>query len=128
MKKYIFLILIMVLSISCSPIEEYFGVYDRIEIAVENASDDIIENIVISTTGKCAEIKFESLEMGECDSASLSLKDNKNDGQYIIKFTRKGEESEEHELGYYSNGISLEKILTIKISNDSCDLKYPNGK
>ena len=90
-----------------------------IEVKIDNDSNETITDIVFTTSENLETIEFESIDTNKSVKGFLSMKENKVDGTYLIKLTRKNGKIESQEIGYYSNGIPLEEIIEIKITNDS---------
>ncbi len=123
MRKYFFIVLMLVMISSCS-----FNTKKGIKISIENKSNHNLENVSLSTTENVIELKLEKLNKGDVYSDFLSLKDNKVDGAYVIKFKRQNKEFEEHRFGYYTNGTALEDSMKIEILNNEIQVKYGKEK
>jgi len=105
--------LIVLTLFSCNSFE------NGVEVKIDNNSDETITDIVFTTSENLETIEFESIDTNKSVKGFLSMEKNKVDGTYLIKFTRKNGKIESKEIGYYSNGIPLEEIIEIKITNDS---------
>jgi hypothetical protein len=92
---------------------------DGIEVTLENTSSSIIHDVEIGTSEELATIKYIKLEPGEKIDSFLSMKENKSDGDYQIKFTRPNGKKENIKAGYYTNGGSLETTMHINIKEDT---------
>ena len=90
-----------------------------VEVKIDNNSNETITDIVFTTSENLEKIEFESIGTNKSVKGFLSMKENKVDGTYLIKFTRKNGKVESKEIGYYSNGVPLKEIIEIKITNDS---------
>ncbi len=98
-----------------------------IEVTIENKSDFTIENLIFSTSENLAELKFDKIEPNENVSDFLTMKDNKIDGSYVLKFTQNGKKKTQH-YGYYTNGGTLDKWVEFKIKNDTVIRKFSGTK
>jgi antitoxin component YwqK of YwqJK toxin-antitoxin module len=112
MKKFLMSLIILTL-VSCNYLNQ------GVEVKIDNNSDETITDIVFTTSENLEIVEFESIDTNKSVKGFLSMKKNKVDGTYLIKFTRKNGKIESKEIGYYSNGIPLEEIIEIKITNDS---------
>lgn len=113
MNKIFIGILILTLN-SC----QFIGKGKGIEFTIENKSDFQIENVKFSTSENLAEFKFDNIKPNENVSSFLTMKDNKNDGNYVLEFTRNGKKVTRG-YGYYTNGGALDKWVEFKIQNDT---------
>ena len=114
MIKTFFGLLIFTL-ISCQMVGKENGV----NFSIENKSDHPIENVRFTTSEYLHELKFEIINPNEKVSDFLNLEENRNDGSYVIEFTRKGENKVTKGFGYYTNGGALEKWAKFQIKNDT---------
>ena len=114
MIKTFFGLLIFTL-ISCQMVGKENGV----NFSIENKSDHPIENVRFTTSEYLHELKFEIINPNEKVSDFLNMEENRNDGCYVIEFTRKGENKVTKGLGYYTNGGALEKWAKFQIKNDT---------
>lgn len=105
--------LIVLTLVSCNYLKK------GVEVKIDNNSDEKITDIVFTTSENLESIEFESIDTNKSVKGFLSMKENKVDGTYLIKFTRKNGKIESKEISYFSNGIPLEEIIEIKITNDS---------
>ena len=90
-----------------------------IELEIENNSDQAISDIKFTTSENLNSIDFETINPDVNVSDFLSMKNNKSDGSYILKFTRKNGKRETSGAGYYTNGGSLDSRIIFQIENDT---------
>ena len=105
--------LIVLTLFSCNSFE------NGVEVKIDNNSNETITDIVFTTSENLETIEFESIDTNNSVKGFLSMKENKVDGTYLIKLTRKNGKIESKEIGYYSNGVPLKEMIEIKITNDS---------
>ena len=114
MIKTFFGLLIFTL-ISCQMVGKEHGV----NFSIENKSDHPIENVRFTTSEHLHELKFEIINPNEEVSDFLNMEENRNDGSYVIEFTRRGENKVTKGFGYYTNGGALEKWAKFQIKKDT---------
>lgn len=112
MKKFLIGLIFLTL-VSCDYLKK------GVEVKIVNNSDGAITDVVFTTSENFETIEFDSIDANKSVKGFLSMKENKVDGHYLIKLTRKNGEIESKEIGYYSNGVPIEEIIEIKITNDS---------
>ena len=112
MKKFLTGIILLTL-VSCNYLKK------GVEVKIDNNSNETITDIVFTTSENLETIEFESIDTNKSVKGFLSMKENKVDGSYLIKLTRKNGKIESKKIGYYSNGVPLNEIIEIKITNDS---------
>lgn len=112
MKKFL-MGLIVLIFFSCNYLKK------GVEVRIDNNSDETITDVLFTTSENLETIEFESIDTNKSVKGFLSMKENKVDGTYLIKFTRKNGNIESKKVDYYSNGVPLKEIIEIKITNDS---------
>lgn len=117
-KTFFYLCLISIFG-SCT-----FYYSDGIEVKIENDSNKALTNVVFTTTEKLDSVVFKNVKPNEKIGAFLSMKKNKSDGSYILKYT--ANESEEKIIinGYYTNGGALDVYVEYIIKNDTALVKF----
>ena len=119
MKKVLIIILVLTFN-SCHLIGKGSG----IKFDIKNASDDVIKNIIFTTSENLSVIKFEKIESDQNVSDYLSMADNKEDGSYLLEFTTVNGEVVSKKFGYYTNGGSLNSLVEFEIKNDTIIHKF----
>ena len=122
MNKILIGILILSLN-SCHLI----GKGNGIEFKIENKSDFPIENVRFTTSENLVEMKFDKIEPNGNVSDFLTMKDNKSDGSYVLKFIRNGKK-EIQGYGYYTNGGALDNWVEFEIQNDTVTREFSGMK
>lgn len=107
----------ILISIFCSC--HFFGINNGIEFAIVNESDSPIKDIQFTTSENILIKEFDVIETNKSVSGFLSMKDNKVDGTYVLKFTRINEESDSIYYGYYTNGAALDSWVKFVVENDT---------
>ena len=118
MKKLIAITLILTLN-SCYLFKE-----KGIEFTIENKSDSIIENVKFTTSENLTVMEFDKIEPNQSVEDFLSMKYNKSDGSYVLKFTRANGKMESQGYGYYTNGGALDRWVEFEIKNDTVTRKF----
>ncbi|WP_298474366.1 hypothetical protein [uncultured Maribacter sp.] len=95
-----------------------------IEMTIKNHSNKPITNIEFTTTEKLSVIKVDRIEPNESITEFLSMRKNKTDGAYSLVFTRANGEKETADVGYYTNGFSLEIGVDFTIKNDTTIVNF----
>ncbi len=90
-----------------------------IEVAVFNHSSSVIVDVVVGTSEKLSTIVFEEVQKDENKSSRLVMEHNNTDGSYTISFKRLNGRKENITVGYYTNGGSLDRKMTIAVQNDT---------
>ncbi len=118
MKKLLAIIMILTLN-SCFMFKN-----NGIEMTIKNHSNKPITNIEFTTTEKLSVIKVDRIEPNESITEFLSMRKNKTDGAYSLVFTRANGEKETADVGYYTNGFSLEIGVDFTIKNDTTIVNF----
>lgn len=95
-----------------------------IELGVENKSNDVINNVVFTTTEGLTEIRIDCLEPNDRLIRYLSMSNHIKDGAYVLSFTRANGQKETNEIGYYSNGLALNQRVDIRINNEGFEVGF----
>jgi len=95
-----------------------------IEVKIKNNTSEQITNVEFTTTEKLEVIKIDKIEPNESVTEFLSMRKNKNDGAYLLTFTRANGEKETSRDGYYTNGGSLDHWIDFIVENDTTIVKF----
>lgn len=95
-----------------------------IEMEIKNKSNDLITDVVFTTSERLEVIKIDRIEPNESVKEFLSMKQNKSDGFYWLSFTRPDGKKEISGGGYYTNGRSLDKSVKFEIKSDTTFYKF----
>lgn len=117
MRKVTLLLLLVAIS-SCNLTKE-----KGITFRILNTSDFPITEVEISTSENLGKISIDRIEKSEDKEGFLSMKDNKMDGSYILKYTINGVTKETSD-GYYTNGGGLESYIGYEIQNNTALVRF----
>jgi hypothetical protein len=113
--KKIFLIFNVVLILnSCFLFKE-----NGIDVLINNNSEKSISNVIVTTSENLNSVDIIHIGPGENAKDFLSMKNNQSDGSYILEFTRQNGKKETIGAGYYTNGGSLNSLITFEIDKDT---------
>ena len=105
----------------------FFGIGDGINFEIVNKSNYKMENVRFSTTENLNEKRYDKIQSGKSISNFLSMKENVNDGTFILEFTINGIRKTKN-YGYYTNGHALNKNIKYEIGNDTIIAKLNGTK
>lgn len=112
-KKLVIGIFIVQIS-SCA-----FPKQNGIEVTVHNKSNDLIFDVVVSTSEYLDSLKADKIISQEIVTGFLKMDQSKKDGSYNISFNRNGMDEEVWSSGYYTNGFPSNEYVLIEIENDT---------
>ena len=118
LKKLIIGILILQIS-SCT-----FQKQRGIEVTVHNKSNDLLVDVVISTSEYLDSIKIGTIISQETVNGFLITDQSKKDGSYNLSFKRNGMNREAWSSGYYTNGYPSNEHILIEIENDTTIIAF----
>lgn len=95
-----------------------------IEMEIKNNSNKPITNLEFRTLEKLEVIKIDRIEPNESVSEFLSMRNNKTDGGYSLTFTREDGKKEIRDVGYYTNGGSLDRWVNFEIKSDTTFVRF----
>ena len=91
----------------------------EINFEIQNNSEKSLSNIKFFTSEKKEVLTFGELKSGQAENGTLSMKENKSDGHYILEFTNANGDIKRYSKGYYSNGKPQNGNVLFEIQNDS---------
>ena len=115
--KKIFIISILFLN-SCSLLRE-----NGIEIRIENNTNQPINNIKCYTSERLETIEMKTIQPNKKISKFLSMKNNTQDGSYILEYFNSDNKKIIKKEGYYSNGASFNQWIQYTIKEDTVLVK-----
>jgi len=118
MKKLFIVITLLVL------ISYYFLRSSGIRVRIENNSSLAITNVRVTTSEQLQSLEFDRIESNKNVTKFLKMKDNQNDGNYILEFDRPKGNRIIYETGYYTNGGALDDEVLFKVENDTVMAKF----
>jgi len=102
----------------------FFNKKNGIEVKIKNVSNQPISNVEFTTSEKLNSVKFNKIEPNKSVMGFLSMKKNKTDGSYLLKFDRSNGEKQVKGGGYYTNGTSLDHWVDFIIKNDTIIVNF----
>ncbi|MFD2542166.1 hypothetical protein ACFSSB_07540 [Lacinutrix gracilariae] len=117
--KKLFILFILVIQ-SCSLLQDNNG----IEVTIKNNSKHPITDIQCYTSEKLETLQIPNIEANKTVSKFLSMKKNKQDGNYILEYVDANKKKRIKKEGYYTNGSSLNKWITFSIEKDTILVTY----
>ncbi len=110
MKKYILVVLVLLLAIGC--------IRDNPKVKIINDSGVVIDSAEIFATSK-NKLLFKDIEIGQKRQGTISFdKVPEIDGSYQVILYKKGRILLQRPFGYYTNGASLNYSFRIIVEPD----------
>jgi len=111
---------VLILMISSCTFQKQRG----IEVTVHNKSNDLMFDVVVSTSEYLDSIKIDTIISQETVKGFLIMDRTKKDGSYNISFNRNGMDREVWSSGYYTNGFPSNEHILIEIENDTTKIAF----
>ena len=118
MRKLLILLIFISTSVSCTLVKG-----NGVDFEIKNNSATTVSNVQIKTTDNSTTPIFKKIESGKSVSGFLKMEKDKNDGSYILEFTKKDGKIERSMTGYYTNGAPIDHKIIFEIEKDTIYFK-----
>ncbi len=121
--RFVFPLCMVMLFTACRDLTKGKG----IEVQVSNQSGSLVSEVSVSTSEKLDSLVFPAIKNSNERSGRLSMKDNRTDGSYVLRFKRSDGNYHTLSCGYFTNGAPMDLAVSYIIDNDTVLVKLkPN--
>ncbi len=107
-------LVVFIILVSCVELKE-----NGINVIIENETDYELKNITFHTSEKVALLLINNIKPNRSSETFYLMKEHKMDGHYILNFTKNDTVSKSIDVGYYTNGFSLDDRVKFIIKKDT---------